>query len=77
MADTPTPGGSRTLGPLGRRLLAALLLVSLTTLGVLSIGTVVPHLLSRSGHREAVDVEWLLAATLLAVLTAGVISWAV
>jgi signal transduction histidine kinase len=65
------------LGPMGRRLLAALLLVSLVVLAVHTIGTVVPHLLARSGHDEAVDAEWLVAATGLAVVIALVVSWVV
>ncbi len=62
---------------MGRRLLTALLLVSLTVLAVHTVGTVLPHLLARTGHDEAVDVEWLLAATVLAVVCALVVSWVV
>jgi two-component system sensor histidine kinase BaeS len=69
------PTTRQPLGRMGRRLLVTILLVSLTTLGVLSIGTVVPHLLARRGHAEAVEVEWLLAATALAVLFALVTSY--
>lgn len=77
MSESRSDGDRRPLGPLGRRLLAALLLVSLTPLGVLSIGTVVPHLLTNAGHAEAVDLEWLLAATGLAVVFAVAFSWVV
>ena len=77
MTEPRATAAERRLGPLGRRLLTALLLVSLTALGVLSVGTVVPHLLTNAGHAEAVDVEWLLAATVLAIVTAVVFSWVV
>ena len=77
MTDLSAAGDRRTLEPMGRRLLAALLLVSLTALAVLSVGTVVPHLLTTSGHAEVVEVEWLLAATGLAVITAAIFSWVV
>jgi two-component system sensor histidine kinase BaeS len=76
MTEHPVTGRD-ALGPMGRRLLAALLLVSLTALAVLTVGTVVPHLLTTSGHGEVVEVEWLLAATGLAVVTAAIISWLV
>lgn len=71
--DTLRPG----LDALGRRLLTALLVVSFVSLGVLSLGTVVPHLLVDTEHGEAVDERWLLAAAALAVLTAVVVSWVV
>jgi two-component system sensor histidine kinase BaeS len=59
---------------MGRRLLGGFLLVSVTSLAVLAVGTVVPHLLASSGHVEAVDAGWLVAATVTAVLFAGVLS---
>jgi two-component system sensor histidine kinase BaeS len=62
------------LGPMGRRLLAGFLFVSLATLAVHTVGTVVPHLLASSGHPEAVSVEWLVAATVIALGFALVIS---
>lgn len=52
------------------RLLTGLLLVSLSALAVLAVGTVGPHLRARSGLHEEIDTTWLLAATGLAVLTA-------
>ena len=57
-----------------RRMLAALLLVSLVSLAVLAVGTVGPHLLARAGRHEAIDTGWLVAATGVAVLTAIVAS---
>ena len=62
------------LGALGRRLLAGFLAVAAAALGVLLVGTVLPHLDARSGHVEAVEIEWLLAATGVAVLTAVAVS---
>ena len=58
------------LGGIGRRLLTALLFVSLTALAVLAVGTVGPHLLARTGRHEEIDTGWLVAATGIAVLTA-------
>ena len=62
------------LGPMGRRLLAGFLVVSLTTLAVHTVGTVLPHLLASTGHGEAVDANWLVAATVVALGFAVVIS---
>lgn len=59
---------------LRRRVLAGLLLVSLSSLGVLAVGTVVPHFLALSGRHEEIDTGWLLAATGLALLVAVVSS---
>lgn len=55
---------------MGRRVLTALLLVSVTALAVLAVGTVGPHLLARTGVHEEIDTGWLLAATGIALLTA-------
>lgn len=63
------------LGTLGRRLVWAFMLVALVSLGVLFIGTVVPHL--PSGHvdpHDPVSLAWLLTATLVAVLIAALLS---
>jgi two-component system sensor histidine kinase BaeS len=63
------------LGSLGRRLAWAFLSVSLVSLGMLFIGTVVPHL--PSGHvdpHDPVSLVWLLVATVIAVLTAILLS---
>ena len=63
------------LGSLGRRLTWAFLLVSIVSLGVLFVGTVVPHL--PSGHldpHDPVSLVWLLVATVVAVLTAILLS---
>lgn len=62
------------LGAMGRRLLTGLLLVSLTALAVLAVGTVGPHLRARSGLHEEIDTTWLVTATGVAVLTAVVAS---
>jgi two-component system sensor histidine kinase BaeS len=62
------------LGPIGRRLLGALLFVSMTGIGVHVVGTVVPHLVAREGHGEAVSVGWLLAATGIALVVAALVS---
>ncbi len=60
----------RRLGPMELRLLTGFLAVSLTALGVLTLGSVVPHLVARTGHREAVDTSWLVLAAVVAALTA-------
>jgi two-component system, OmpR family, sensor histidine kinase BaeS len=62
------------LGPLGQRLLAGLLVVSLTSLGVLAVGTVGPHLLAQTGRHEEIDSGWLIGVTVVAVLIALVAS---
>lgn len=59
---------------MGRRLLSALLLVSLPALGLLAVGTVGPHLLASTGRHEEIDTGWMIAATAVAVLTAVVAS---
>ncbi len=64
----------RRLGPMEVRLLTGFLVVSLTALGVLLMGTVIPHLLARTGHGEAVDTRWLVMASVVALLTAIVAS---
>ncbi len=64
----------RRLGPMEVRVLAGFLVVSMTALGVLFVGTVLPHLLARAGHREAVDTGWLVLAAVVAALTAVVAS---
>ena len=51
-------------------MLTGFLVVSITSLGVLVVGTVVPHLFARAGHQEAVDTGWLVLATAVAFLTA-------
>ena len=51
-------------------MLTGFLVVSITSLGVLVVGTVVPHLFARAGHQEAVDTGWLVLATVVALLTA-------
>lgn len=66
---------SARLGSLGRRLVWAFMLVALVSLGVLFVGTVVPHL--PSGHvdpHDPVSLAWLLTATLIAVVTAALLS---
>ncbi len=55
-------------------MLSALLLVSLTSLAVLAVGTVGPHLLARTGRHEGIDTGWLLIATGIAGATAVVAS---
>ena len=52
------------------RVLSGFLVVSISSLGVLVVGTVVPHLFARAGHLDAVDTGWLAIATLVATLTA-------
>jgi signal transduction histidine kinase len=64
----------RRLGSLERRLLTGFLVVSAASLGVLFVGSVVPHLLAQAGHREAVDTGWLVLASVVALLTAVVAS---
>ena len=64
----------RGLGPLEVRVLGGFLGVSAAALGVLFVGTVVPHLLARTGHLEAVDTGWLVTATAVAALTAAAAS---
>ncbi len=59
------------------RLVIALLLTSLASLGVLAVGTVIPHFLASQGHREAIEPAWLVGATVLAVLTAVTVSFVV
>lgn len=56
------------------RVLTGFLVVSLTALGVLLVGTVIPHLIAKSGHGEAVDTSWLVLASVVAFLTAVVAS---
>ncbi|MCA1783530.1 MAG: ATP-binding protein [Dermatophilaceae bacterium] len=62
------------LGAMGRRLLTSLLLVSLTAVGVLAVGTVGPHLLARTGRHEEIGTGWLVAAVVVAVVTAVITS---
>ncbi len=70
-------GDGWRLGRLARRLAGAMFLASAASLLVLFVGTVVPHLVAEPPHPEdAVSVPWLMAATLLAVLTAAVVSTA-
>lgn len=67
--------GERSLGTLGRRLAQVILLVSLTSVAVLFVGTVMPHLVADPPHPDdAVSPGWLLAATMIAVLTAALLS---
>lgn len=69
MSERP---GSRALR---RRLASAFTLVALVALGVLFVGTVVPHL--PDGHvdpHDPVSLAWLLVATAISVLTAVVLS---
>ncbi len=60
--------------PMELRLLASFLVVSSAAVGVLFVGSVVPHLMARAGHQEAVDTGWLLVATLVALCTALLVS---
>ena len=63
------------LGTLGRRLAQVILLVSLTSLAVLFVGTVIPHLVADPPHPDdAFSPGWLLVATMIAVLTATLLS---
>ncbi len=62
---------------MGRRLLGGFLVVSLSVLGVHTVGTVLPHLLASATPMEAIDAEWLVAATVLAVVAAVVVSFVV
>ena len=64
----------RPMGAMGRRLLTALLLVSMTGIAVHAVGTVIPHLTATEGHEDPVSAEWLLAATALAALVAAAVS---
>ncbi len=64
----------RRMRPMELRLLAGFLVVSAAAIGVLFVGSVVPHLMARAGHQEAVDTGWLVVATAVAVLTAVVAS---
>ena len=65
----------RRLGRLGRRLAGAILLVSASSLAVLFVGTVVPHLVADPPHPDdAVSPPWLLAATAVALVTATILS---
>ena len=60
----------RRMRPMELRLLAGFLVVSGAAVGVLFVGSVVPHLVARAGHQEAVDTGWLLLATVVALITA-------
>lgn len=62
------------LGPLQLRLLTAFLVVSVTAVAVLFVGSVLLHLLAGAGHPEAVDTGWLVLASVVALLTATVAS---
>ncbi len=65
----------RRLGRMGRRLAGAILLVSASSLAVLFVGTVVPHLVADPPHPDdAVSPPWLLAATAVALVTATILS---
>ncbi|HYN65247.1 MAG TPA: HAMP domain-containing sensor histidine kinase [Ornithinibacter sp.] len=64
----------RPLRPLEVRLLTGFLVVSVAAVGVLFVGSVVPHLLAQAGRREAVDTGWLVLATVVALATAIVAS---
>ncbi len=64
----------RRMRPMELRLLAGFLGVSFAAVAVLFVGSVVPHLIARTGHQEAVDTGWLVVATVVAVLTAIVAS---
>lgn len=60
---------------LSRRLTMAMLSVALISLGVLFVGTVIPHVASgHSDPHDPVSLVWLLAATVLGGLTAVVLS---
>lgn len=59
------------LGRLGRRLASAFLLVSLTALAVLFIGTVVPHVIEQhTDPHDDLSLVWLMTAAMVAVVTA-------
>lgn len=63
------------LGRLGRRLASAFLLVSLTALAVLFIGTIVPHVIEQhTDPHDDLSLTWLMMAALVAVVTAVVAS---
>lgn len=65
----------RSRGTLRRRLAALLLMVSGSSLAVLFVGTVVPHLMVEDPDLgEAISPQWLLAATVAAMSTALVVS---
>lgn len=55
-------------------MLTGFLVVAATSIGVLFVGSVVPHLFAQAGHREAVDTGWLVLASVVALLTAVVAS---
>ena len=64
----------RRLGRMGRRLAGAILLVSASSLAVLFVGTVVPHLVADPPHPDdAVSPPWLLAASAVALVTAAIL----
>ena len=63
------------MGTLGRRLAQVILLVSLTSLTVLFVGTLLPHLVADPPHPDdAVSPSWIVAAMAVAVWTAVLLS---
>lgn len=65
----------RRLGRLGQRLASAFMIVSLVALGVLFVGTIVPHVIEQhTDPHDDVSLVWLLSATMVAVVTAVAVS---